>query len=398
MYPIDSRLMDVIRSGNCVAFVGAGYSAAAGLPSWKELIGHLAQESQAHLSDQELRTIRSLLDSRTDSSGRELEMAAQLLWDALGEQTFCDLLSKFLRRQNLPPTMQRRLKYLRGIPFRAIVTTNFDPLIPGLPPSSDAYRKLLRPRRDVSPWREAFTRVALGKDPLFKTEATESDALVVQLHGRIDNAGSMVLTRSQYRHRLYADPAYLTALRSLLATSSVLFLGYSLTDAYLNELRSELVEVFYGTARPEDPIAWAVIEGVSEVACRYYETHEGLGVIPYQAHGQDHSAFDAILKSIFDETNPIHILGTLLRGKRVLWFDPNPDNNDLGRELLRAAFQESGETHDKFEKCLVETCTLDDTLVQLMGSEAFDLVISHWGYGLYNGSPNGAELLRRISE
>ncbi len=63
------------------------------------------------------------------------------------------------------------------------------------------------------------------------------------LHGRLDVAQSLVLTRAQHQRRLYADPAYLTVLRSLFATSTVLFLGYSLNDAYLNELRSEYESV-----------------------------------------------------------------------------------------------------------------------------------------------------------
>ena len=38
MTDIDPRLLDEIRRGNCVAFVGAGFSAAAGLPSWPVLL------------------------------------------------------------------------------------------------------------------------------------------------------------------------------------------------------------------------------------------------------------------------------------------------------------------------------------------------------------------------
>lgn len=72
--------------------------------------------------------------------------------------------------------------------------------------------------------------------------------------------------------------------------AGAIFLGYSLSDAYLNELRAELVEAFSGGEAKADPLVWAVIEGVSPVACRYYECHEGLGVVSYQARdgGKDH--------------------------------------------------------------------------------------------------------------
>ncbi|MFM8445485.1 MAG: SIR2 family protein [Methylococcus sp.] len=209
---------------------------------------------------------------------------------------------------------------------------------------------------------------------------------------------SLVLTRSQYRHRLYSDPAYLTVLRSLLATSTVLFLGYSLTDAYLNELRSELVEAFSSNDGTADPIAWAVIEGVSEVAIQYYKKHEGLGVVPYQAHDGDHGEFDTILKAIFDETNPVHRLGTLLNGRRILWFDPHPPHNDLVRTLFQTALKEcAGQSYDA-DHHLVEATSMETAWSHLENSDIFDLVISHWGHGLYEGRPNGVELLRHLSK
>lgn len=393
---IDHRLLAAIEGGNCVAFVGAGFSAAAGYPHWKQLIVRLAAEGSAGRHPEVFDLVRTLIKS--DPAARDLEMAAQLLYDALGEKTFCQRLSRMLSTTELSPAMAQRLKYVRGIPFRAIVTTNFDPLLPGLPPSAAAYRLLLRPRQPASPWREAITRVALGQaggsDP-----SAQGDSLIVQLHGHADDARSLVLTRSQYRHRLYGDPAYLTALRSLLATSTVLFLGYSLSDAYLNELRAELVEAFSGGEASADPLAWAVIEGVSPVACRYYATHEGLGVVPYQAGdgGKDHGAFDAILRTLYAQTNPVHRLGMLLQGRRVLWFDPQPANNDLGKALMQAAARESGDARSDLSQRLVEATTLEEAWSHLADGTPFDLVISHWGHGLYQGEPNGVELLRRVS-
>lgn len=396
---IDPRLMASIHEGNCVAFVGAGFSAAAGLPQWKDLIRSIAGEAPRDAGAAEHELVRSLLDDRRPRSSRELEMAAQLLFDALGADTFSRRLAAAMDRRPLTDPMQSRLKHLRGIPFRAIVTTNFDPLLPGMPPRADAYRRLLRGRR-ASPWREAIARVALDLEPR-SAAAADADPLVVQLHGRLDDADSLVLTRAQYRKRLYADPAYLTVLRSLLATSTVLFLGYSLTDAYLNELRSELVEAFSGKGAAGDPLAWAVLEDVSEVACRYYERYEGLGVVAYRSGdgGRDHSGFDVILKAIYDQTNPIHRLGELLAGRRVLWFDPNPAHNNHGRDLLRAAAADCGDGGDAFGERFVETTTFDGAWSLLSAPGDFDLVISHWGHGAYGaGRANGEELLRRVSE
>ena len=301
---IDSRLLEDIRAGSCVAFVGAGFSAAAGLPSWPSLLRTLAAAIPAGAANDAQPTLDRLLDAQTGVSNRELEMAAQLLFDALGADRCRALLREALKREPLPDVMQLRLKHLFGIPFRAIVTTNFDPLIAGVSPDPAAYRRLLRAPR-YSPWREAIARAALGLRSAAPT-ADAPDRPVIQLHGTLNDEETIVFTRAQYRRRLYANPAYLTVLRALLATSSVLFLGYSLKDAYLNELRAELVEALQGgegrggAGDAARPLAWAVLEDISDVARAYYEKHEGLGVLAYRTadDGRDHSGFDRLLAQI----------------------------------------------------------------------------------------------------
>jgi hypothetical protein len=407
---IDPRLLEDIRAGNCVAFVGAGFSAAAGLPPWPELVRAIALELPPGEAAVHRATLEQLLGTReTQGSHRELEMAAQLLFDALGEERCRHLLRSTLRPHRLPPVMQERLKHLLGIPFRAIVTTNFDPLLPGVPPDAMAYRRLLRSDR-FGAWREATLRAALGID--FSLENIDApDRPVVQLHGTLLDDSTLVFTRSQYRRRLYANPAYLTALKALLATSSVLFLGYSMRDAYLNELRAELIEAFQTSAAAtvaaagdaprvaqlRRPLAWAVLEDVSDVACKYYERHEGLGVLPYRTGPEhtDHSGFDAILARIYGETNSVHRLGQLLRGRRLLWLDPSPEHNALGRQLITAAVREV-EGAAEIGHHLVEVATCGEAVGLLQQRPGFfDMVLSHWGHGSGpDGMSNGEALLR----
>lgn len=410
---IDPRLLEDIRAGNCVAFVGAGFSAAAGLPPWPELVRAIARELPAEEAAVHRATLEQLLGTPdTHGSHRELEMAAQLLFDALGEQRCRQLLRKTLLPQRLPPVMRDRLKHLLGIPFRAIVTTNFDPLLPGVPPDAMAYRRLLRADR-FGAWREATLRAALGID-LSLDNVDAPDRPVVQLHGTLLDDSTLVFTRSQYRQRLYANPAYLTALKALLATSSVLFLGYSMRDAYLNELRAELIEAFQTSAAAtaqitgagssldqlRRPLAWAVLEDVSEVACQYYERHEGLGVLPYRTGPgrADHSGFDAILARIYGETNSVHRLGQLLQGRRLLWLDPSPEHNALGRQLITAAVREVEGAAD-VGRHLVEVATCHEAVALLEQQPGvFDLVLSHWGHGAGpEGTSNGEALLKAMA-
>ena len=143
---IDPRLLTSIREGRSVAFVGAGFSAAAGLPQWKEPIRSVASDLRPNAGP-EHDLILSMLGDHPGSSSCELAMAAQLLFDAHGEDAIRERLAVALHKDPLPEDMRLRLKHLRGIPFRAIVTTNFDPLLPGMLHSADAYRRLPRSRR-----------------------------------------------------------------------------------------------------------------------------------------------------------------------------------------------------------------------------------------------------------
>jgi hypothetical protein len=241
-----------------------------------------------------------------------------------------------------------------------------------------------------------------------RVNADAPDRPVIQLHGALDRDSTLVFTRSQYRRRLYANPAYLTALKALLATSTVLFMGYSMRDAYLNELRAELVEAFHsgsdtappGAGNARRPLAWAVLEDVSDVACDYYERHEGLGVMHYRTgpEGTDHSGFDAILAALYGETNPVHRLGQLLRGRRLLWLDPSPEHNALGRRLLTEAVREVEGSTSGVARHLTEVASLDEAMCALQGPDEFDMVLSHWGHGAGpHGAANGESLLRAVA-
>ena len=75
---IPEGLIQAINQGDCVAFVGAGTSGAASLPSWPDLLRRLADADgvpphlRAHVSDQVAR-----------GSAQALDQAAQVLEDTL---------------------------------------------------------------------------------------------------------------------------------------------------------------------------------------------------------------------------------------------------------------------------------------------------------------------------
>jgi hypothetical protein len=357
---IPTELTQVILAGNCVAFVGAGFSAQV-VPTWKDLLLRIAEKGGA----EERARIGLLLESEPP---RDIDFvaAAEMLRDALGAEQVVQELRSVLAKPRLDDAMKRRLEWLRGIPFRAILTTNFDGLLRGQLPGGEVYASVLRPRGHR--WSDGRFWGGGAAGPR-----------VVKLHGdvtSVDPANHLVLSRRDYRKRLYSDTAYASFLRAVFATSTVLYLGYSFSDSYLNELRSEILALL--EHRPDNrPIAYAIVNDVSEAEVGYFERHEAVRILPYQVRGGNFSGFDGYLETIYAQTNPQLHLGRLLSGRRILWVDPRRENNEAGMRFL----MQVANGHER--QCIIDTATSWEGAIGRLteaGREA-DLVITHWGHG-----------------
>jgi hypothetical protein len=361
---VPGKLVASILEGRCVAFVGAGYSAAA-VPTWSRLLERIAAFEGVNAETRE--RVGGLM-----ASGEPLafEAAAQLLLDVLGP-AFSEELASILEAPSENDVMKLRREHLSGIPFRGILTTNFDGLLKGLTPGRTAYREVLRPG-NTGWYEERYWR---GKG-----------APVVKLHGCVTKPDTVVLTRRDYRRRLYSDPAYATFLRSVFAGNTLLFLGCSFNDPYLNELRSEVLSLL-DQKDFDEPLAYAVVPDQHEARRDFFRNHEGMKVISYDTtQAADHEPFDDFLAQLYRQTNPVYHLGRLLEGKRLIWLDPNPNNNEAGIKTLRnaARWADAGFTLD-------EVTDVEGALAQL--ATPCDLLITHWGHG-----PHGSNAERLLKE
>lgn len=372
------EVVDEIWAGRCVAFVGAGFSAAAGLPDWNRLLMGVAARIPGPEGE---RLLRALDNAHLRS--RQLEAIGQLLQDALGPDGFREAVREVMGQLDeaaLPPAFRARRAALRQLPFRAILTTNFDPLLSGSLTSTETYRSLLR-EHPTGPWHPRYwppVSVPVGED------AQGAGPPVVQLHGSVDH-DRIVFARRDYQRLLFGDPAYLSFLRALFATQTILFLGFSFRDAYLNHLRAELMSLIEppeGGATSVTPVlSYAVQTELTRPEVVYYRRHEGLRVLWYP-WTPDHEGFDRLLEALADRTNPLRRLRRRLRERRVLWMDPTPGNNAVGQELLTGG---GG-------RPITTVPTVPAALEALGDGRGWDLVITHWGHG--RASLDGAPVAR----
>lgn len=377
-FEVPDHLIAQIRAGRCVAFVGAGFSQPS-RPSWRELLRRLARriDDDPPRRDELLGWLE-----RPELGHRDYEAIGAAVQAHLGASFRSALRGALGHEINAPN--DERLRLLRRIPFHAILTTNFDDLLTvSTPCGPTAFASVLQ--SDPKPWwdRSRWTEPETWKVP------------VVKLHGTIGDEvdDEVVFTTRAYRDRVHGTVGYQAFLRALFATHTVLYMGFSFTDAYINQLRSETLALLGADAhRRKD---YAILDDVPELMQSHLAEHEGLIPLTFGTgpERRDYSGFDAWLKAIHDRTSPHHTLHEVLRDRRILWFDPRPKNNEYGHAALRESMG---------EERLHIISDLDEAVHRLQANrepdrsseaDGYDLVISHFGYR--EGAPSNLERLVR---
>ena len=113
MDDVPSLLLEDLRAGACVLWVGAGVSISAGLPSWLVFLRRIAAAAD--------------VEWRWDGASDEVQFQ---LVEAVGRDRFISLMLRALTSDSPPSQNFHRLCELMGLAnFAAIVSTNWDMLI-----------------------------------------------------------------------------------------------------------------------------------------------------------------------------------------------------------------------------------------------------------------------------
>lgn len=196
------ELAQSARDGHLALLLGAGVSAAAGLPGWSKLIEDLEKHYDVPSPGKELDislTDRAELIERVDREGFKTRVA-----DAI--------------RPKMQPSLPHVL--LASLDCHQVVTTNYDVLY------ERAVAATGRDITSVMPWASAHG----------------ADRWILKLHGDVDHPKQIVLTR---RHMVRYDAANrpsAAVLQSLLLTKRLLAVGVSMTDDNVIRLAHEVDE------------------------------------------------------------------------------------------------------------------------------------------------------------
>jgi hypothetical protein len=197
------QIIDYIRKGDVVLFIGAGFSIKAGAPSGRDLCDALYKALPSHIQEE-----RSLKTEYT------LQNISETYKTHYGRGALISLLQKAF---NFEPKDTSDQAQLACIPqFKHIITTNYDSLI------EDAYTgncNLVVTNSDLS-------NIDSRKPTIYK------------VHGDFSHPDNIVITKNDYI-RLYAqqqENLLWDSIRVEFSRHNVLFIGYSISDQNIQML------------------------------------------------------------------------------------------------------------------------------------------------------------------
>ena len=211
-----SDLVTALKGGECVVFVGAGFSINSGLTGYRALMGRMATEL-----------------GMTDKVGEGQDLyldIAQLYHDTKGPDAVAGLLAELYgRKRGATPSLAHYL--LLSLPVRFVITTNYDSLL------EDALQALHR-----------YPMRVLDEHQVAQTGFHDS-TYVVKFHGDAEG-GKIVLCRDQYDAFFRDRPEMASLLEGLLLNQTFFFLGYSLRDPNFRQIYGKIDIMLRNARRP----------------------------------------------------------------------------------------------------------------------------------------------------
>ncbi len=233
-------LVEAVRHERLVPFVGPNITLQARdmdgkpfLPDWHQLMQAAVVELNETKREHEARLLRDLIQKR-QPDWYQAALMARTGMPGHAWQRF--LFRKFQRSYEELDTSTLSLgRAIWSVAQRIVVTTAVDRVMSWACPNP----------KDLNLWHVTPPEFAcdMGDLPL-------NNAVLWHLHGHIDNPASMVFTpRGRMLHpetggSLNSYRAALSALQQLLATHTVLFLGFGDQDPYFIQLLREVSELF----------------------------------------------------------------------------------------------------------------------------------------------------------
>lgn len=272
-------LRQILNEDDAVIFVGSGISVWSGLPTWRGLIDRLI----VFLDSMGINTDTVCFEAQKG----DLLQAASYGFDKLTTHQ----IGSFIREAcqygiATPHEIHRKIVTLGP---RCFITTNYDDLIE---------QSLRLWKKDVFFPPPVTNRTLSETAEIIHARATN---FIFKPHGDAGDIDSIILTREQYRQLLPNGErrSALEALKTLMVTRPVIYIGFSLRDPDFLYIRDMLYNTYSGGVRDH----YALMADVSDAEIDYWRKNYGIHLVSYdtretQNGARDHHALITLLDEL----------------------------------------------------------------------------------------------------
>ncbi|WP_437538502.1 SIR2 family protein [Sorangium sp. So ce726] len=256
-------LHEALESGELVLFVGGGISAAAGLPTWRQLVDLLVERVREQTSD-EVAIAEVAALARSQRYSEALGAAEQ----ALGPAEFNAFVEDALDDEGLePPRIAIAIAALRD-KLRAVLTTNLNHLLERA--FGFEWDTMWRVTDEVA-WRRRF---------------------ILKLHGTLKEPHSWVFARERFLASI-APPDVRKSLTTVLSRCPVLFIGFGRADGNFDEMLADI----HALSGASPPPRFVIAPGASLTPHRRKTLADmGFLLLPYDTPDGSHDRVLALLE------------------------------------------------------------------------------------------------------
>src|SRR5688500_9405434 len=245
---VPGSLRDKLGEGRVVPFVGAGVSMRVLdrhtreplFPSWRNLLLGAAERLEYETKPAEANVVRSLLDVQPP----DFLDAAKRARQSLGSVWYSFLKDALeIEFERIDPGSLELARRIWRLGSNLVITTNYD----------DVLRWACPNQADLQSW-----DIDAPVEQAFMLQQKLLRPVIWHLHGRISNASQVILAPDGYQ-LLYPETdgsgkvkyeAALSTLRNQIVSKSLLFIGFSLDDAYLGLQLRSVHEIYKGAVGP----------------------------------------------------------------------------------------------------------------------------------------------------
>jgi hypothetical protein len=236
---IPRSLVEAVREHRVVPFVGAGVSVGVKrdlFPAWTRLLENIAHYMKEEGIDaKEVARVNGLV------MAGELVLAAETALRALGPYVFHRFLRENYRRQRPPDANLDVVRALWALQPPLVITTNYDSAL-----------------RWGGPAEVQMVANDQHEELVLLAEATSDWPWIWHLHGTIERMATVILAGRDYkrlyekdeRNRVANYERALFELQKTLASRSLLYVGFGLTDPYVLEQIAHVLELTRGSLAP----------------------------------------------------------------------------------------------------------------------------------------------------